>query len=83
MNWPKKRLGLRYEQAKCRFFQNRPRFGETYIEQAYLKLIEGAQKEILIANAYFVASKTLVEAVKDAARRCVKVTILTNSPRNQ
>jgi putative cardiolipin synthase len=75
-----KRLGLRYEQAKCRFFQNRPRFGETYIEQAYLKLIKGAQKEILIANAYFVASKTLVEAVKDAARRCVKVTILTNSP---
>jgi phosphatidylserine/phosphatidylglycerophosphate/cardiolipin synthase-like enzyme len=75
-----KRLGLRYEKAKCRFFQNRPRFGETYIEQAYLKSIQGAEKEILIANAYFVASKTLVEAVKDAARRCVKVTILTNSP---
>ena len=80
MNWPIKRLDLRYEKAKCRFFQNRPRFGETYIEQAYLKSIKGAENEILIANAYFVASKTLVEAVKDAARRCVKVTILTNSP---
>jgi phosphatidylserine/phosphatidylglycerophosphate/cardiolipin synthase-like enzyme len=75
-----KKLYLRYDKAQGRFFQNRPRFGETYIEQVYLKSIQGAEKEIVIANAYFVASKTLVEAVKDAARRCVKVTILTNSP---
>ena len=64
----------------CRFFQNRPRYGETYIEQAYLKSIKGAQKEILIGNAYFVASEAFVETVKDAARRCAKVIILTNSP---
>jgi phosphatidylserine/phosphatidylglycerophosphate/cardiolipin synthase-like enzyme len=75
-----KRLGLEFEKTKCRFFQNRPRFGETYIEQAYLKSIKGAKKEILIGNAYFVASKAFVETVKDAARRCVKVIILTNSP---
>jgi len=75
-----KKLDLKFEEAKCRFFQNRPRFGETYIEQAYLKLIKGAKKEILIGNAYFVASKTSVETVKDAVRRCVKVIILTNSP---
>lgn len=75
-----KKLNLRYEAATCRFFQNRPRFGETYIEQAYLKSIKGAEKEILIGNAYFVASAALIEAVKDAARRCVKVIILTNSP---
>ena len=75
-----KKLDLKYEDAKCRFFQNRPRFGETYIEQAYLKLIKGAKKEILIANAYFVASKKFVEAINDAVRRCVKVIILTNSP---
>jgi len=75
-----KKLDLKYENAKCRFYQNRPRFEETYIEQAYLKSIHGAENEILIGNAYFVASKAFVETVKDAARRCVKVIILTNSP---
>ncbi len=75
-----KKLDLKYENAKCRFFQNRPRFGETYIEQAYLKSIKEAQKEILIGNAYFVASKAFVETIQDAVRRCVKVIILTNSP---
>jgi len=75
-----KKLGLEYEGAKCRFFQNRPRFGETYIEQAYLKSIKEAEKEILIANAYFVASTAFIETIKDAVRRCVKVIILTNSP---
>jgi len=75
-----KRLDLKFEGTKCRFFQNRPRFGETYIEQAYLKSIKEAKKEILIGNAYFVASKIFVDTVKDAARRCVKVIILTNSP---
>jgi cardiolipin synthase C len=74
------KLDLKYEHAKCRFFQNRPRFGETYIEQVYLKSIAGAEKEILIGNAYVVASAAFVEAVKDAARRCVRVIILTNSP---
>jgi phosphatidylserine/phosphatidylglycerophosphate/cardiolipin synthase-like enzyme len=75
-----KKLDLKYENAKCRFFQNRPRFGETFIEQAYLKSIKAAEKEVLIGNAYFVASAAFVETVKDAARRCVKVIILTNSP---
>jgi phosphatidylserine/phosphatidylglycerophosphate/cardiolipin synthase-like enzyme len=75
-----KKLELDYEPARCRFFQNRPRFDETYIEQAYLKSIKSAEKEVLIANAYFVASRAFVETVKDAARRCVKVIILTNSP---
>jgi phosphatidylserine/phosphatidylglycerophosphate/cardiolipin synthase-like enzyme len=75
-----KQLDLKYEPAKCRFFQNRPRFDETYIEQAYLKSIKSAENEILIGNAYFVASEAFVETVKDAARRCVKVIILTNSP---
>jgi len=76
-----KKLNLKYEGATCRFFQNRPRFGETYIEQAYLKSIKGAKNEVLIGNAYFIASAAFVETVKDAARRCVKVIILTNSPK--
>jgi putative cardiolipin synthase len=75
-----KKLDLVYEPARCRFFQNRPRFDETYIEQAYLKSIRNAKDEVLIGNAYFVASQAFVETVKDAARRCVTVIILTNSP---
>ena len=75
-----KKLDLEYENAPSRFFQNRPRFDETYIEQAYLKLIQEAENEILIGNAYFIASPAFIEAVKGAARRCVKVIILTNSP---
>jgi len=75
-----KQLNLDYENASCRFFQNRPRFGETYIEQTYLKLIQEAQSEILIGNAYFVASAAFINAVKDATQRCVRVIILTNSP---
>ncbi|MBW1818953.1 MAG: hypothetical protein JRJ60_17580, partial [Deltaproteobacteria bacterium] len=69
-----------YVPARSRFFQSRPRLGETYITQAYLKLIADAREEALIANAYFLPSPELIEAVKDAARRCVRVIILTNSP---
>ncbi|EFK07419.1 phospholipase D domain protein [delta proteobacterium NaphS2] len=68
-----------YRPARCRFFQNRPRFEESYIAQAYLKLIQDAKKEILIANAYFVATAPMIKAIKDAARRCVRVVIITNS----
>ena len=75
-----KKLDLKYYGAKCRFFQSRPRFGETYIEQAYLKSIQRAENEILIGNAYFVPSSEFIQTIKDAARRCVKVVILTNSP---
>jgi phosphatidylserine/phosphatidylglycerophosphate/cardiolipin synthase-like enzyme len=75
-----KKLDIKYKGTKCRFFQSRPRFGETYIEQAYLKSIQRAENEILIGNAYFVPSSAFIQTVKDAARRCVKVVILTNSP---
>jgi len=74
-----KRLLLDYQASAVRFFQNRPRYKETYIGQAYLKLITRAQNEILIANAYFVPSEAFIDAVKNAARRCVGITIITNS----
>jgi len=66
--------------ARCRFLHNRPRFAETYILQAYLKLIAAAQHELLIANAYFVPTPALAAALKNAAQRCVAVTLVTNSP---
>lgn len=68
----------RFAPATCRFFQNRPRLHETYIQQAYLKLIAGAQREILIANAYFVPTSSMLAALTDAAQRCVSVIVLCN-----
>lgn len=73
-------LSLRYAPARTRFFQSRPRLRETYIEQVYLKAIAAAQGEVLVSNAYFVASPEFREAVKAAARRCARVLMLTNSP---
>jgi phosphatidylserine/phosphatidylglycerophosphate/cardiolipin synthase-like enzyme len=71
---------LDYARARCRFFHNRPRLGESYIQQAYQKLIESAEREVLIANAYFLPSPGFIDAIRSAVRRGVHVTILTNSP---
>jgi putative cardiolipin synthase len=69
-----------FRPARCRFLHNRPRFAESYIMQAYLKLIAAAERELLIANAYFVPTPAIRAALEDAARRCVAVTLVTNSP---
>jgi putative cardiolipin synthase len=69
-----------FRPARCRFLHNRPRFAETYLMQAYLKLIESAEEELLIANAYFVPTPAIQAALEDAAKRCVAVTLVTNSP---
>jgi phosphatidylserine/phosphatidylglycerophosphate/cardiolipin synthase-like enzyme len=66
--------------ATCRFFHHRPRFAESYILQAYLRLIESAQHELLIANAYFVPTPAISAALKEAAARCVAITLMSNSP---
>jgi len=66
--------------ATCRFFQNRPRLKETYIQQAYVKLIERAKREVLIANAYFVPTPSIAKALEDAAKRCVSIRLISNSP---
>ena len=46
------------------------------IEDAYLKAIDGAQKEVLIANAYFLPGRRFRQALRDAAQRGVQVSIL-------
>jgi putative cardiolipin synthase len=71
---------LDFRGATCRFLQNRPRLKETYIQQAYVKLIERATNEVLIANAYFVPTPSLFTALTDAAKRCVSVRLVSNSP---
>ena len=75
-----RRPALAYSGATCRFFQSRPRFKESYIQQAYVKLIERARSEVLIANAYFVPTATIKLALQDAAKRCVAVRLISNSP---
>lgn len=64
----------------ARFLQSRPRLEETYIGQAYLDLIGRAQSSVYLANAYFVPSRELIAALQAAARRGVKVVVVTNSP---
>ncbi len=71
---------LDFRPATCRFFQSRPRYKESYIQQAYVKLIERAETEVLIANAYFVPTPSISAALKDAAQRCVAVKLISNSP---
>jgi len=46
------------------------------IENAYLELIHRAQKEILIANAYFLPGLRFRHALRDAAKRGVRVILL-------
>jgi len=71
---------LAFRGARCRFLHNRPRFGESYILQAYLKLIGSAREQLQIANAYFVPTPAIAAALKAAASRCVSVLLLSNSP---
>ncbi|HEU0031892.1 MAG TPA: phosphatidylserine/phosphatidylglycerophosphate/cardiolipin synthase family protein [Kofleriaceae bacterium] len=67
-----------FQPARCRFFQSRPRLHESYIQQAYFKLLGNAKREVLIANAYFVPTPAMRIAIEHAALRCVRVVVLTN-----
>lgn len=76
----RRRPALEYLPARCRFLQNRPRLRETYIQQAYLKLVEHAREEVLVANAYFIPTPSVIAALEDAAARCVAIRLISNSP---
>ena len=52
----------------------------TDIEDAYLDAIRAAQKQILIANSYFLPSMRFYRALRMVARRGVQVTILLQGP---
>jgi phosphatidylserine/phosphatidylglycerophosphate/cardiolipin synthase-like enzyme len=67
-----------FQAARCRFLQSRPRLDESYIQQAYIKLLTSAHDEVLIGNAYFVPTPSLRLAIKTAAQRCVRVVLLSN-----
>jgi cardiolipin synthase C len=67
-----------FQPTQCRFLQSRPRLNESYIQQAYLKLLDTARSEVLIGNAYFVPTPSFRLAVETAAKRCVRVVLLSN-----
>lgn len=67
-----------FQRARCRVLQSRPRLRESYIQQTYLKLLDTARREVLIANAYFVPTPSIKLALQRAALRCVRVVVLTN-----
>ena len=67
-----------YHATQCRFFQSRPRYSETYIQQAYLKMLDTARDEVLIGNAYFVPTHGTRIAIAKAARKCVRIVLLSN-----
>jgi cardiolipin synthase len=46
------------------------------IEHAYLEAIDGARRDILVANAYFLPGRRLRRALSDAALRGVRVRLL-------
>ena len=64
------------ENVTTRLVRSRPKYGETYIYQSYIYLLNSAQKNILIVNSYYIPDKTLNDAVLNAARRGVKVSMV-------
>ena len=46
------------------------------IEEAYMRAIARARREVVIANAYFLPGRSFLKALCDAARRGVQVTLL-------
>nr|WP_213881390.1 cardiolipin synthase ClsB [Pseudomonas sp. dw_358] len=46
------------------------------IEQHYLQALENARERVIIANAYFFPGYRLLRALRDAARRGVKITLI-------
>lgn len=58
-------------------FKSSPRYGDIEIELMYRLALAAARKSVLIENAYFLPGSSLREAIIAAARRGVKVEILT------
>lgn len=71
---------LDFRPVRARFLQSRPRFEEEFIDQSYRHLIGASKKSVHIANAYFIPSRFMTQAIHDAVRRGVRVVIVTNSP---
>ena len=59
---------------------SRPKFGELYLEKAYIDLINKSKYEVLIENSYLIPSPELLNAFVRASQRGVKIKVITNGP---
>ncbi len=69
-----------HDDVQVQLVRSRPREGERHIQDLYLARILAAQDSVVIENAYFVPTPDLVDALVTAARRGVRVQVITNSP---
>jgi phosphatidylserine/phosphatidylglycerophosphate/cardiolipin synthase-like enzyme len=69
-------------QAPVRLLDSRTRLIRTDdpITASLARLVRGAKKSIFVVSPYLVLPEQAVKVLEDAARRGVKITILTNSP---
>ncbi|MBF7141181.1 MULTISPECIES: cardiolipin synthase ClsB [Pseudomonas] len=76
--WLTERVPLEPDSAKAKMLVSiRDNNSHTNdIEDHYLKAIENAQERIMIANAYFFPGYRVLRALRNAARRGVKVTLM-------
>lgn len=72
-------LNLYWKSPIMRYLHNRPQYKEEYIHEAYLDFIRSTKQDIVITNAYFLPTTDFRETLKNAARRGIKVRILTNA----
>ncbi len=70
-----RRLGTHTTQQQVAFLMRDNFRHRRDIERAYLKAIAGAQREIIIANAYFLPGRRFLHTLLEAARRGVRVVL--------
>jgi cardiolipin synthase len=79
---------FRLRKARRAFLQNDPKVrgdikltvlsSRRSIHRAYLRAIHSARERVLIAAAYFVPDRKIIQALKDAAARGVEVSLVLN-----
>lgn len=74
-----KEFSPEWTSAKVTFNVQLPKEKRFDVSNEYLRLINSAKSDIMIANGYFIPSTVQIAAIKAAAARGVQVRILTNS----
>lgn len=70
---------LEWSRANARMIHHSPLKKEFDVEQRLLAALGQSRKEVILVNPYFIPSKLMMDALIVAARRGVRIQILTNS----
>lgn len=65
-------------EGSIQFILGGPHQKNNCITQEYVRLIENAREEIIIANMYFCPLKPIMDALMGAVNRGVRITLITN-----